>query len=227
MNYCAVMILLLAVLPGCGRVINWGKGMFNQGETPHSYADEPKKYIRSVTVYDQFATAGSFDALWLSDAVRTAYVNTFAERTGKTDEQKKMLLRRELEENNHFLTFYVLSLFDMPLGDCCSEWTVVLKIKDAIYHPAEVKYIELNPEYKIFLKSVTSRFKNVYQVKFDMKDIDGKPLITPDVEDIKLYFKSIKKDTELAWKIVREDGSLLVRTEPKPFIIRNQRRKDE
>ena len=151
MNYfCMIMLFFLVTLSGCGRVVQWGKDNFYQGEDVKKYSKIPRDYLRSVVAYDQFMTQAVFDAIWLSDAVRTAYVDAFALRTGKSDEQKNMLLRRELEENNHYIGFYVLSLYNIPLGDPLGDWSVYLKIDDAIYQPVEIKYVDLNSEYKTF-----------------------------------------------------------------------------
>lgn len=225
MNYFAWLLLFsLSVLPGCGRVIEWGKKNFYQGEESPSYTQTPKEYICSVTVYDQLATQAQFDALWLSDAVRMAYVNAFADRTGKNSEQKNMLLRRELEENNHYITFYVLSLYNISLGDCLSEWSMVLKSNNQMYHPAEIKYVDLSPEFRLFFGPLMSRFKNVYQVRFDAKDVEGQPILTPFSKDIQLCFRSTKKDVALLWQLAFNDGILVVRKDKKPYIVRNQRK---
>lgn len=218
-----IFLLFLMSLGGCGRIVEWGKDNFYQGENVKKYSKIPREYLRSVVAYDQFVTQAVFDALWLSDPVRMAYVDAFTARMGKTDEQKNMLLRRELEENKHCICFYVLSLYNILLGDPSSDWSVYLKIDDTIYHPAEVKYVDLTPEYQSFFGKVSNRFKTSYQIKFDAKDVDCNPIITASTQRMQLYFRSVKKEVHLTWDInaLGEYPALKAST-PAP-IIRDQR----
>ena len=192
---------LLLCLPGCGKIVDWGKSNFNQGKQLNGYRAQVAPYIKSVTVYDQFATRGLIDALWLTDDVRTAYAGLNAKKFGKSDEHKKIFLRRQLEENNYFITFYVLSLYEMPLGDPQSVWSVFLRIGEFNYFPIEVKCVDLPLVYIEFFGKKYDRFKVAYSIKFDAKDIEDKSLITEDVEMISLYFRSVHKETKLSWNI--------------------------
>lgn len=216
------MLFFLVTLSGCGRVVQWGKDNFYQGEDVKKYSQVSRDYLRSVVAYDQFMTQAVFDAIWLSDAVRTAYVDLFALRTGKSDEQKNMLLRRELEENNHYITFYVLSLYNIPLGDPLGDWSVYLKIDDAIYQPTEIKYVDLNSEFQSFFGRFFSRFKTPYQVKFDARDVDCNPIITPKVNRVQLYFRSIKKEVQLTWNVDATQDSIMIKKPIKPSIVREK-----
>ena len=180
--YAAAVMLLL--LPGCGRFIDWGKSNFYQGEQVDNYRCDIKPYIRSVTIYDQFTTRAMFDALWLSDEVRLSYVDLHVSRQGKDEERKNSLLRRQLEENNHYLSFYVLSLHEEKLGDPDSEWSMFLRVNDEFYQPMEIKEIELPYEYQIFFGKLWNRFKVPYLVRFSANDADDVPLITSQTEAI-------------------------------------------
>ena len=120
---------------------------------------------------------------------------------GKTAEQKKTLLRRQLEENNHFISFYVLSLYEVPLGDPMSKWTLFLQINDKNYAPIEIKTIELLPEYICFFGNKFNRFKVAYSVKFDAKDIEDMPLLTEETINMKLYFRSTIHEVVLIWDV--------------------------
>src|SRR5579863_8093020 len=142
-----LLFVLLLLLPGCGRVIDWVEDSFKQAPLLETQCGVSEKYIKSITLYDQFTTRAKFDALWLSDEVREFYVDLFTLKFGKTVEQKKALLRRQLEENNHFISFYVLSLYEAPLGDPMSEWALFLHIDGKNYSPIEMKTVELSPEY--------------------------------------------------------------------------------
>ncbi len=196
-----IVVAILFLLPGCGRVIDWGKKTFIQSPVIESDIVAAQKYIRSVTTYDQLTTRARFDVLWLSDEVRKNYINLFAAKFGKTDEQKKTFLRRQIEENNHFISFYVLSLHDYPLGDSNSEWTLFLNIDGKNYTPIEIKTVELLPEYIYIFSKKYNRFKTPYSVKFDAKDINDQPLITENTVKITLYCRSISAEVAFVWDI--------------------------
>src|SRR5438445_5826181 len=92
-----IIASIVLLLPGCGRLIDWGTKTFNQSPSIESNITAAQKYIRSVTTYDQLTTRARFDVLWLSDAVRKNYTNLFTAKFGKTEEQKKTFLRRQIE----------------------------------------------------------------------------------------------------------------------------------
>lgn len=196
--YIIVMILLL---PSCGRLVDWGTRTFEQTPTVNSTVTAAQKYIRSVTSYDQLTTTARFDVLWLSDDVRTNYADLYALKFAKTDEQRKTFLRRQLEENNHFISFYVLSLYDQPLGDTNSDWTLFLTIDDKNYSPIETKSVELAPEYMHIFGKKYNRFKVPYSVKFDAKDINDNLLITPETKKITLHCRSLQADVTFEWDV--------------------------
>jgi hypothetical protein len=193
--------IIIFFLPGCGRIIDWGAQTFEQAPSLDASIVQAQEYIRSVTLYDQLTTRARFDALWLSDGVRTNYANLYALKFGKTEEQKKVFLRRQLEENNHFISFYVLSNYEYPLGDTNSEWTLFLDINGKHYAPIEVKSVELSPEYMYIFGKKYNKFKVPYSVKFDAKDIHDQHLITPDTEKITLYCRSLHSEVMFVWDI--------------------------
>ncbi len=194
-----VLLFFVCCLCNCGKLVKWGESNFYQGEELPTEQPVVQQYIRSVTIYDQFTTQAIFDVLWLSDEVRSAYTDIYAVKYGKNDEQKKVFLRRQLEENKHFITFYVLSLYEVPLGDANAEWSLFLNINDENYLPIEVKSIDLMPEYIEFFGKKFTRFKVAYQVKFDALDIEDNLLFSPDVDQFSLYFRSVDKGTQLVW----------------------------
>lgn len=200
-GFCSVVLILL-LLPSCGRIIDWGERNFIQAPSLNADITQAQQYIRSVTLYDQLTTRARFDALWLSDTVRMNYANLYALKFGKTEEQKNLFLRRQLEENNHFITFYVLSMYEYPLGDTGSEWTLFLNIDDKNYAPIEVKSAELAPEYIYIFGKKYNRFKVPYSVKFDAKDINDQFLITPETKNITLYCRSLKAEVTFVWNII-------------------------
>src|SRR5438128_1071540 len=97
----------LLLFPGCGKIIDWGTQSVQQVTPLGTDRARAARYIRSIVTYDQITTKAYFDALWLSDEVREAYVDLFVTKFGKTPEQKNIFLRRQYEENNHFISFYV------------------------------------------------------------------------------------------------------------------------
>ncbi len=201
------VLSLLLLLPGCGRLIDWGKQTFYQGQELE-VTDIPARYLRSVVAYDQFTTVAMFDALWLSDEVKTAYTNVYMLKCGKSEERKMAFLRRQLEENNHFITFYVLSSYRMVLGEAQSEWMVFLKLDGRCFTPIEIKEIDLDPVYQSFFGKRFNNFKIAYRVKFDAKDADDQPLLVDGTSQCMwLCFRGIEKEVALTWYIP-EDGQV-------------------
>lgn len=196
-----MMCILITLMPNCGRVLDWGMHNFNQGKEVKYDRKLIKSYIKSIRIYDQIDTLGIFDVLWLSIPVRSAYAELTAQMHGKDEEKKSAFLRRQFEETRHFISFYVLSTYGIPLGETTSAWIVTLRIDDEVYRPIELKSVELPLEYKWFFSDHFNRFKLPYLLKFDAKDIQGNNLITEDTQTITLVFRSIDKEQELIWHI--------------------------
>lgn len=196
-------ILFLGILPGCGKVYDWARGNFDQGREfkNEDIITEARNEIKTATVYDLFSVVGKFDALWLSDKVRDLYVNLFALKHRKDEAQQKVFLRRQLEENNHFISFYVLSLHDVVLGEQDTNWSMFLKVGDNVYTPKEIKIIDLDPVYKDIFGKMSNKFKDVYLVYFNAKDIENNYIINPDVETISLSFRSVNKEVSFTWDV--------------------------
>jgi hypothetical protein len=203
------IIMMILLLPSCGRLVDWGNRTFEQTPTVNSTVADAQQYIRSVTSYDQLTTTARFDVLWLSDDVRTNYADLYALKFAKTDEQKKIFLRRQLEENNHFISFYVLSPYEEPLGETSNDWTLFLTIDDKNYSPIEIKSVELTPEYIHIFGKKYNRFKVPYNVKFDAKDINDNYLITPETPNITLHCRSLKSDVTFVWDLPVESMELV------------------
>ena len=193
--------LLLLVLPGCRRLVNWGKETFNQGTDIELSTEAAERYMRSAHVYDQLRTAAIFDALWLSDELRTAYANTHSAWQGRGEEQQTAFLRRQLAENSRYISFFVLSLHQVSLTKQDPTWSLFLKIDDEQFVPVELKETELDAIYKKFLGKRWTRFKVPYLVKFDAIDVDEKPLITPQTRTLTLTFRSATKEASLKWHL--------------------------
>jgi len=196
-----IFIFLLGFLPGCGRVIDWGKNNFDQGKELNKNISVARDHIKSIRVYDQFTVAGGFDALWLSDDARISYVDLYSLKRGKSSDQRKVFLRRQIEENNHFVSFYVLSLKEIVLGENDSNWTLFLKVGDNFFNPTEIKTVDLSPEYKDIFGKKFSKFKDAYQVSFNAKDVEDNFIVNEGTDQISLVFRSLDKEIELDWSI--------------------------
>lgn len=194
-------ILFLLFLTGCGRLIDWGKSNFYQGEEMISFESEVKPFLRSITIYNQLETAGWFDLLWLSDEVRTAYAKLHTERMGKNEDQYKAFLRRQLEENRHYISFYILSIHEMKLGTPESHWSFFLRIKGKDYLPFELKKIDLPYEYQQFFGSYWNRFKEPYLICFRLEDENDEPIINDQTDYIALYVRSADKEHVFTWPV--------------------------
>ena len=125
-----IAVSSILLLSGCSAIIDWSKKSFKQGISLETNRDEVEKYIRSETVYDQFDTQARFVALWLNDEVRTAYAKLHGRSRGSSPEQDAILIHRQLEENKNFITLYVLSWAEIPLGEPESVWHLFLKRND-------------------------------------------------------------------------------------------------
>ena len=200
MQYGVVLVSILSI-PGCGRLADWGKDMFYQGHQLNNSAQVVQRYIRSVRIYDQFSTCAIFDAIWLADQVREVYAAINSERFGKQEDHAKAFLRRQLEENSHFISFYVLSLYEVALGSQDSEWSIFLRINGINIFPREIKSIELPHEYQYFFGKKYTRFKVPYIITFDAKDLNENYLIRPENKEVMLCFRSSYKEGTMVWKI--------------------------
>lgn len=193
--------LFLTGLPGCARLIDWGKKSVDQGKNIKKETKKAQEHVRSTRVYDQFTLIGGFDSLWLADPVREAYAELYALKHGRSQEDNKVFLRRHLEENNHFISFYVLSVADIVIGEKDSKWTVFLKIGENHFVPTEFKTVELAPEYEAIFGKKFNRFKVAYLMRFNAKDIEDVYLMQPDTQEIGLVFRSVKKEVAHTWRI--------------------------
>jgi hypothetical protein len=212
-------VLALLGLSGCGRVIDWGKDLVSQGTDFKENLAQARDYVRSITAYDQLSTAATFDALWLSDEVRSGYVRLFVDRRGKGEEQYATIVRRQLEENNFVIAFYILCPFEITLGDAEADWMVFLRVNNAQYTPTEVKIVDLAPEYRAIFDKKVTRFKQAYSVKFDARDANDVALIGASTKTLSLVFRSMKKDLTLNWQVPKSVVKPVIPNEIAPKIV--------
>lgn len=189
----------LLILSGCGGIFDWTKETFLKGDSHKITLEETRAYIKSGTIYNQLTTIAIFDALWLSDDVKTFYAACDAAMYGKSVALQSRLLERELALNKTSLTFYVLSLNTINLiGN--SLWNVYLKIGDCTYQSIETKIVELPAAYQYLFGKVLTRHKKVYQVSFDRFDENKKDILNTE-EPMHLYISSPSYYLALSWAL--------------------------
>lgn len=195
------MPLILLLLSSCGRIVDWTKSNFYQGEDVVLYDEQVMPFIQNVTIYDQLDTKAHFTVMWLSDPIRTAYAQLHTQRMGKNQTQYKAALRRQLEENNHYITFYVLSTHEVKLGVPESQWSLFLRVNERDYMPFELKEVELPIEYQQFFGRYWNRFKVPYIVKFCLTDENEDSIISDITESISLFVRSAEKEHAFTWHL--------------------------
>jgi hypothetical protein len=200
------LVLILFLFPGCTRIVDWAKDSFYQGDAICYDMSVPKYYIRSMTVYDEFDTRGRFDILWLSDQVRTAYVHLYNVKHGNLSDENNTFLRRQLTENEHVITFYVIVPPSYILADPATEWSLFLQIGDCRVYPIEIREIDPEPEYKAFLGKHFNRFRTAYLVRFPAKDDQGRVFLHGGIEAFTLYARSFSKNIMFVWDVHSEIG---------------------
>jgi len=219
-----ILLFGIIFLPGCNRIVNWGKSNVFQGQKIKYTAEKNPSYIRSIVLYDQLKTLATFDALWLSDPVRTAYVDMVSLRTAAFPVEKKALLAAELLRNKNKITFYFLASYFITVGGLCDDWAVFLRIDNNNYQLEKISKVELLPEYKYFLRKVFSKkFKISYEVSFLLPYEKQVEIFTEGKHVIQLVFRSTQKEVLLSWHImVHADLTWDLYKQPLEKIVRNR-----
>ena len=214
---------ILFLLPGCGgNIVDWADETFYQGKINKDHEKTVKPFLKGIRLYDQFDTLAIFDALWLSDTVRTAYAQVYAKMIGKDEEGYIDFLRRELSANTYFVSFYVLSSKSIPLTDIPPLWVVHLEVDGKKYLPAEIKAVELAAEYLGFFGKRVNNHKEPYEIRFDRKDAEGTDILEGKHE-IKLFFSSPRHYGVMSWN-VDEDIKVIL---PLPLLVEEEKKEDE
>lgn len=202
-------LALLIMVSSCQKFINWGKWTFNQGCNVDTYACVPRQHIRSVRVYDQFNTISIIDALWLSDAVRVAYADLYAQKNYFSSVQKEKMIDHELQQNSHALSFYILIWQQAQCGGTLDRsnafWNLVLTTDSGSYQPRIIKPVDLPCEYATFFGKRMNSFQKAYYVEFDAYTSDNQSILD-GITFMTLCFSSLTKKTFVRWDIV--DGRL-------------------
>ncbi len=196
-------LALLLLLPGCKSYLDLSSREFPQGEENTQKPEIAYNYIRSVKVYDEFMTLGIFDALWLSDETRTAFVDLFARKRGRDEDFTTALLQRELDENQNHITFYVLADVrgdeNTELNDRDAIWSMYLEAPSGEkVPPTSVEQIELSPEIKSFFAWRATNYKTPYEVKFPVTNLVGNAYLD-NSGPFKLVLSSVQRNVEMIW----------------------------
>lgn len=196
----SIIIFIVVLLPGCGgRVLDWARASVNQGcSLPDCYSTAGR-YVRSVFLYDQFTTSAIFDAMWISCEVLRTYANMWALKNNKSDLELEQFADHIFSEHESYITFYVLSLYDVPLNNDESLWSFFLEVEGRIYQPVELALVELDTLYQRLFGRYFTLFKVPYAIKFRNADAEGNDIITKKTHTISLVARSVEKEGKMTW----------------------------
>ncbi|MFA5074843.1 MAG: hypothetical protein WC436_01955 [Candidatus Babeliales bacterium] len=206
-----ILISVLVSTPSCIKYYELSKEEFAQGKDLDDHKKVVANNIKRLSVYDQFETRAIFDTLWLSDSVRKAYVDINCYKQGKEEQAKQALMTRQLEENKHWITFYVLAdvrdKTHSSLTDKNSYWSLFLQLYDGQkVMPISIKETEIEPEYQSLFNYRFNSFKRIYIVKFPATDLSGKNYLKNDKAEFKLVFSSPKKESFVTWSLLDKNS---------------------
>ncbi len=210
-----IFSFVLVLFPGCVKYHKIFKSEFPQGVEQKEPSAVAGEHLRSCAIYDQFQTLALFDVVWFSDKLKTTYVDMVCKRHGKDNEAREALLRRQLEENKHWITFaFLADIRDkthVAMSEKDSAWSLYLQLEDGEkVQPVSIKEVELEPEYQIFFGSRFNLFKKAYMIKFPAKPLDGKPYMDRG-KTFKMTIASTKKAATVEWSINAKNSEARVK----------------
>jgi hypothetical protein len=225
-NFLTCLTLIL-VFPSCVKYYELSNKECYQGKSMPDRKEVSKNNLKKLTINDQFSTMAIFDCLWLSDDVRNAYIEMNCSRKGKDEQAKMALLTRQLEENKHWITFYILADIrdktDGSLSDKNSPWGLFLETPDnRRVAPLSIKEIEIEPEYKFLFGPRFNLFGRTYEVKFPAADLSGVKYLKNQSEIFKLVAASPKKEGAVWWNKLDSTETELVKKGKKRKILKNE-----
>ncbi len=200
-NYLFFLFGILFIFPGCIKYYKLSNMEFHQGKNHPEDRDALDGTKKRVAIYDEFRTKAIFDVLYLSDAVRMAYLDINSEKKGYDLNTKNNLKSKELEQNKFWTTFYILADIrdkkKTSLTDKNSDWSFYLLLDDLTrVQPISIKEIEVEPEYQYLFGSRFNLFQRYYEVKFPAKDLSGNYYINIK-ESFDLVLSSASKETHV------------------------------
>lgn len=220
-KYGSTIFILCSLLglTGCNQLFDWGRKHLEQPEEQQKNCKQlSAQFLRHKKVYEQFTSLADFTALLLSDSVRLAYLDYYAYRNFKDDQEIQAARARFLAENNHFISFY-LSAWQRPteymseytlftgerhtlgaiIGTPDAEWQLNMIVDGKEYEPESIMPIEIPLEYRVFFGAHLSQFKTKYLVRFAAKDIQNNPLLDQNLHDVELIFRRLHQQIRLSW----------------------------
>jgi hypothetical protein len=200
----SLLVGVLGFYAGCIKYHDLVKSEFPQCKTQPDQHEVAYRYRRSVTVYDVYQTKAIFNALWLSDQVRTAYVDVYGGKRGMDEQAKEEMLKRLLEENKHWLNFYVLAEVGdktyTSLSEKYAAWTLYVMIdNDKKIMPESIKEVDLEPEYQLMFAKTFNPFKTAYLVKFPLKGELADRYAKGMIKNIQMIVSSTYKERAMVW----------------------------
>ncbi len=191
--------------PGCIKYYE-----LSESETPQATALDDQREIvalarRSVTVYNGFETRAIFNTIGLFDQVRAAYVERYTEKRGITGDAREQLLKRQLEENKHWLSFYVLAdvrdKTNPGLGEPAATWTLSACIDKEELVVESIKEVDLEPEYQKLFGTTFNLFKTAYLVKFAISELQASKLSDLQFKQVVMHICSPYKRATMRWNL--------------------------
>lgn len=197
------LFILLLFLPSCQRIVNWGKVTFNQGcRIWPSGAQKAREYLRSVKVYDQITTVGTFDALLLTEESIKFYVKLYTNKFNFTDKEKIDLKNKELSKLDNVIAFYVLVWQPSKCGETFEKedayWKVRLDTDLGMFLPNKIKKIELPCGYNLIFDKRFNKFQKAYYLEFNRFDSNNTDILKSSGR-LTLCFSSLMRKTFLNW----------------------------
>ena len=172
------------LLSGCLRTYEIISTEFPQAQKHEPSYQTIKEYLRSMTVYEGFETRAHFDVLWMSDDMHSMYAALHSAKVGHNDNERDAYLVRQLEENNHTITFYLLTeIHDqthISLSDKNSVWSAHLELANGHkIAPTLVKEVDFEPEMRFLFGHRFTPLKKTYLIQFAAKDVVGSAHLQP------------------------------------------------
>ncbi len=201
----SLMSYVLVFVSSCVKYYEIIPAEFPQGTEKKRPVQIVSPFIKTLALYDEFSTQAIFDVLWLSDTVRAEYARAYASRRGKDTHMRDVMLRRQMEENNHWISFYLLAdvrqKTNINLNEKQSRWSVYLRFAhNKTIEPVSIKEVELESEIQHFFGHRFNQFKTVYLIKFPAKSLDGKPYpVTKD--SFKFVVASPDREGVVSWSL--------------------------
>jgi hypothetical protein len=201
------LVGMLLVTSSCVKYHDLIKSEFPQGGRLYDQHVIAQRYRRSITLYDDFRTKAVCSALWCSDEWRTSYVDVYGTKRGLSAEAQEEMLKRQLEENKHWITFYLLAdVRDKTftsLGDTITAWSVYAEVDGKKMVPARkkqgIKEIELEPEIQLFFGPTFNLFKVAYIVRIPINDEIAGRIARRDIRSLKLVVSSSTEYCTMEW----------------------------